>query len=496
MNKLMQQYQQEMFKISAYNLALATVSIDNETIAPKRGAGYRNKRLAFLSGEAYSLQTSPAMFDLLNEMLLSEQIDEQTKKIVSWQLNDLNKIKLIPKDLYVYYDNLCSDSQLNWQKARAENDYSIFKPYLKEVINTAKKILQCRQGKLSGYDIFLDDYETSMDREKYDRFFDLIKEKIVPVINQIGQTEQIDDSFAYQYYPIEKQKILMEKILQYIGFDFDSGLLMESEHPFTDSISRFDTRITTHYYPNNLFSSIFSVIHEAGHANYNYSVRDDLAETYCFNNMTSGMHESQSRLYENYLGRNYHFWDNLFPVVKDLFADQLADIDQNQFVRAMNKSIPSLIRTESDELTYPLHILIRYELEKGIFNDEISVDDLPYLWNKKYREYLNVEVKNDNEGILQDVHWSGGGFGYFPTYALGSGYAAQFVDKMSADIDIEKCLADNQFGLIKAWLKENIGQYGGLNSPTDQMIIATSKPFDPNYYVDYLINKYSKLYNL
>ena len=212
--------------------------------------------------------------------------------------------------------------------------------------------------------------------------------------------------------------------------------------------------------------------------------------------MTSGMHESQSRLYENYLGRNYHFWDNLFPFVKDLFANELAGIDQNQFVRAMNKSIPSLIRTESDELTYPLHILIRYELEKAIFNDEISTDDLDYLWNKKYKEYLNVDVKNDSEGILQDVHWSGGSFGYFPTYALGSGYSAQFMAKMRQDIDVDKCLSNNQFSTIKKWLRDNIGQYGGLNSPQQQMIIATSKPFDPNYYIDYLVDKYSKLYNL
>ena len=351
MKDLLQQYQQQMFKLSSYKLALSTISVDAETIAPKKGAQYRNKRLAFLSGEAYSIETSDEMVDLLSEMLVSEQIDDQTKKIVSWQLNDLNKIKMIPKDLFVYFENLSSDSQFYWKQAKEENDYSIFKPYLKEIINTSKKILQCRKGRLSGYDIFLDDYEVDMNQEKYDIFFNLIKQKIVPLIEKISLQKQIDDSFAYQYFPIEKQRILMDKIMQYIGFDYDSGLLMESEHPFTDSISRYDTRITTHYYTNNLFSSIFSVIHEAGHANYNYSVRDDLAQTYCFDNMTSGMHESQSRLYENYLGRNYHFWDNLFPFVKDLFANELAGIDQNQFVRAMNKSIPSLIRTESDELT-------------------------------------------------------------------------------------------------------------------------------------------------
>ena len=213
MKDLLQQYQQQMFKLSSYKLALSTISVDAETIAPKKGAQYRNKRLAFLSGEAYSIETSDEMVDLLSEMLVSEQIDDQTKKIVGWQLNDLNKIKMIPKDLFVYFENLSSDSQFYWKQAKEENDYSIFKPYLKEIINTSKKILQCRKGRLSGYDIFLDDYEVDMNQEKYDIFFNLIKQKIVPLIEKISLQKQIDDSFAYQYFPIEKQRILMDKIM-------------------------------------------------------------------------------------------------------------------------------------------------------------------------------------------------------------------------------------------------------------------------------------------
>lgn len=496
MNELLKKYQDKMFEISALQLVVGTTNIDNETIAPIKGSSYRNDRLAYLSGELYSMQTSDEFFGLLKDIMESDEVDSQTKKIVSWQFNDLQKTKMIPKDLYVYFEKLCSDSFQLWQKAKRSDDYKIFEPALKELVEVSKKILKCRETNLKGYDIFLDDYEMGMNQEKYDVFFNLLKGKIVPLIKEISSREQIDDSFVYDYYPVEQQRILMDYILDYIGFDREAGVLMESEHPFTDSLSKFDTRITTHYYTNNLMSSIFSVIHEAGHANYNYSIRDDIASTYCFNNMTSGMHESQSRLFENYLGRNYHFWDSLFPKVKDLFPKQLENVDQNAFVRAMNKSIPSLIRTESDELTYPLHILIRYEIEKGLFNDQIRVEDLKDIWNQKYKEYLGVDVVNDTDGILQDVHWSGASFGYFPTYALGSGYAAQFMDSMRKNIDVDNLLSTNQFCKVKDWLRENIGQYGGLNSPNEQMIIATGKEFDANYYVDYLDKKYRELYKI
>ena len=292
------------------------------------------------------------------------------------------------------------------------------------------------------------------------------------------------------------QEILMKKIMEYIDFDFDAGVLMQSEHPFTDSLSKYDTRITTHYYENNLLSSIFSVIHEAGHANYNRQVRDDLSETFVFDNMSSGMHESQSRFYENYLGRNYHFWDKLFPEVKALFPEQLKDIDQEKFVKAVNKAIPSLIRTEADELTYPLHIMIRYEIEKGIFDGTVDLEKLPEIWNQKYHEYLGVEVPDDAHGILQDVHWSDGSFGYFPTYALGSGYGAQFLAAMQKDLDVDKCLSEGKYTVIKDWLRDKIHQYGGLYLPSEQIEMATGEPFNPDYYVNYLVKKYSELYGL
>ena len=496
MNDLLKKYKEKMFEISAMQLAVGTIYLDQDTIAPVKGDAYRNERLAYLSGELYSLTTSDEFYNLLKQLVESDDVDEQTKRIINWQIIDLDKQRCVPKEFYVEMTKNQMESGQAWQKAKQNDDYASFEPYLLKTIEYSKQLLKYREGKLKGYDIFLDDYEPGMTIEKYDAFFEQLKEGIVPLIKKINETQQIDDSFVYKHYPREKQEILMKKILEYIGFDFEAGVLLESEHPFTDSLSKYDNRITTHYYEDNLISSIFSVIHEAGHANYNYSVREDIAETFCFNNMSSGMHESQSRLFENYLGRNPHFWDKLFKDIKELFPEQLEGIDQEKYVKAINKAIPSLVRTEADELTYPLHIVIRYEIEKGIFDGSIDPKNLREVWNQKYKEYLQIDVPNDKEGILQDMHWGSGSFGYFPTYALGSGYAAQFVHAMSKDINIDEALANDQFSKLKDWLREHIHQYGGLYSPLEQIKIATGEDFDPQYYVDYLVNKYTKLYNL
>ena len=228
----------------------------------------------------------------------------------------------------------------------------MFEPYLLKIIDMNKEMLKYRPGELKGYDVYLSDYEPGMTIEKYDRFFDLIREKLVPLIKKVSAASKIDTAFAYQFYPADVQRKMMYKILDYMKFDLESGLMGETEHPFTNSLSKHDNRITTHYYENSLLSSIFSVVHEAGHATYNYQVSDELAETYVFDNMSSGMHESQSRLMENYLARNSAFWDNLYPQMQELFPEQLKDISQQQFINAANAAECSLIRTDADELTW------------------------------------------------------------------------------------------------------------------------------------------------
>ncbi len=243
-------------------------------------------------------------------------------------------------------------------------------------------------------------------------------------------------------------------------------------------------------------SAILSTVHEVGHATYEHDIDPKYDGMILSNGVSSGMHESQSRLFENYLGRTLSFWKANYPILQKYFPKQLEGITVEQYVDAINASTPSLIRTEADELTYPMHILIRYEIEKGLFNGTIPVEKLNETWNKMYKEYLGVDVPNDRDGILQDVHWSDGSFGYFPTYALGSAFSAQFMKAMRKDIDVDELLENNKFDEIIAWLKEHIHQYGCRYTAEEIMLKATGEPFNPDYYLDYLEEKYTKLYNL
>ena len=494
--ELWQKYEEKMFVISAYNYVLGVTGFDIDTISPVKSADYRNERMSYLYGELFSLETDPELIELLEELNKREDLEFEKKQAVKWQLRDLDSFRYIPKELHVEYSQLSMESNQVWKKAKETNDYKLFEPYLVKMIEMNKKLLHYSKTDLTGYDILLDRYEPGMNIQKYDEFFELIKEELVPLIKKITTKKQFDTSFVNLYYPKDEQRKLMRLILEYMNFDFEAGVLAETEHPFMSAINKNDVRVTTHYYENNLMSSIFSVIHEAGHATFNYQVRDDIAQTYCFNSMSSGMHESQSRLMENYIARTSSFWDNLFPKVKELFPQQLEGVDQKEFMEAVNVSQPSLIRTDADELTYPLHILIRYEIEKGLFDGSVDVFDLENVWNDKYEEYLGVRPQKASEGILQDVHWSGGSFGYFPTYALGSGYAAQFMEAMRKDLDVENCLKNNDFQAIKDWLKEHIHQYGGMYLPNEQIRIATGEDFNPKYYTDYLKKKYSKIYEI
>ena len=491
------QYQEWEFKLSAYALALSTIGFDARTIAPSQGNNYRNKRNAFLVGEYFSLLNDPNILEVMKTIMTLDEVDEITKKSVEYRLRDIEKINCIPKDEYVEYDELASASFDAWHEAKHNNDYAKFEPFLQKTIETKMKFLKYRNQDKPLYDLALDDYEMEMTMEEYDQFFSLIKEKLVPLIHEIQhKQDEVNTSFFNQKFDIEKQKVFMKQMMDFIGFDKEWGYLSESEHPFTNMMSLNDVRITTRYIEDNLISSIFSIIHEIGHATYAHQVDSKYEGTYLVDNMTSGMHESQSRLFENYLGRSMAFWDNNYTTLKNLFPEQLKDVTQEMFVRAINASCPSLIRTEADELTYPIHIYIRYEMEKAIMNGSMTLDELNKKWDTLYLENLGIQSPTDTDGILQDVHWSDGSFGYFPTYALGSAYAAQFYHAMQKDIDIDQCLRDNNFKAINNWLKENIHQYGGSLTPKEIMLKATGEPFNPNYYIDYLTNKYKKLYNI
>ncbi len=482
-------------KLKAYDLALSTIYFDHTTIAPKGGVEYRFECLDIIEKAYYEIKTDEHVYEALKR-LNNEELSPIDKRRIKLLLKSFDDTKKIPQDIYLEYRHLQNEAAISWQKAKNTNDYSLFEPYLTKIIEMTKTICRFRNPDIDPYELLLDDYEEGMTIKKYDEFFDFIRTRIIPLIHQIEKkNNEINDDFIHGTFDIAKQRQFNEIIMKYLQFDKSWGYMSEYMHPFTNAFSVNDVRITTFYREDNLLDNIFSVIHEIGHATYEHQM-DLSTQGTILHNVSSGLHESQSRLFENYLGRSYHFWDTLYPQLQNIFTHELKDTDQMMFYKAINKSQCSLIRTMADELTYPVHILIRYEMEKAIFHDEIPLKDLNKTWNKYYEEYLHVRVDSDTNGILQDVHWADGSFGYFPTYALGSAYSAQFMKKMNEDLDVDKLLSEGQIDIINNWLKENIHKYQNNTTPDEIIEKATNESFNPLHYIDYLTDKYSKIYNL
>ncbi len=496
MQEQLKKYQDWLFKVSAYQMALSIIGIDKQTVAPVAGTNYRDERTAFLAGELFSIQTDPEIVKVLEELNADETLDGDTKRAVSLYLKDIQNQLCIPKEEYVAFAELTNISYTKWLEAKTKKDYTIFEPYLKQVIDFKKKLYGYRNNSDSIYNQMLDDFEPGMNEEKYDLFFNALKERLVPLIQKVTQAKQIDDAFLYESYEIDGQKKFMDELLKFLHFDPEWGYQNETEHPFTSWTCENDCRITTKYLENNVISALFSTIHEVGHAYYEHDVDPKYDGMILSDGISSGMHESQSRLCENYLGRTKAFWTVNYPLLQKQFPKQLADHSLDEFIRAVNVSKPSLVRTEADELTYPMHIIIRYEIERGLFNGTISTEGLDQTWANMYEKYLGVRPDNASVGILQDVHWSDGSFGYFPTYAYGSAIGAQIMHVMKKEIDVEALLENNQFDQIIAWLKQNVHRYGVRYSTDEVLLKATGEPFNVNYYLDYLEEKYTKLYKL
>lgn len=494
--EMLKAYQDWVFKMSSYQMALAIIGIDKMTVAPVNGSAYRDERTAFLAGEMFSLETDPKMVEIVKKLKDDPNVDGDTRRAAQVYYQNAVKTLCIPKEEFVAFQQLANESYDKWLEAKTKADYTIFEPYLKKVIEATKKMISYRKSDKSIYDEMLNDFEPNMNQEKYDAFFAAVKERLVPLIKKVTNAKQIDNSFLFREYDIEDQKKFMDHLLKYLHFDPEWGYQNETEHPFTSWTCENDCRTTTKYLKDNVVSAILSTVHEVGHAYYEHNIDPKYDGMILSEGVSSGMHESQSRLCENYLGRTRAFWSYNYPYLQKQFPQQLGGIDLDTFVNAMNVGVPSLVRTEADELTYPMHILIRYEIEKGLFNGTISTDGLDKVWADMYEKYLGVRPANAREGILQDVHWSDGSFGYFPTYALGSAFAAQFMHAMRKDMDVDQALADNRYTDCIQWLKEHIQKYGFRYEADEIMKKATGEEFNVNYYLDYLEDKYTKLYQL
>ncbi|APC92404.1 Thermostable carboxypeptidase 1 [Francisella sp. MA067296] len=470
---------------------------DLETQAPKNSINTTSEVIGFFSEKVYEITNSDELntsLDYLNKNFT--ELGDINKRIVYLTTKQKDKLSKIPKDEYVAYNKLLSQAQNVWTEARNDNDFEKFAPYLDKIIQYQKKYVKRIGYNEHPYDVVLDDYEEGMTVAKLEPFFNSLKEKIVPLLEKIKNAQQVDTSCIDKPYNIGKQKQYSHKIAKQLGFNLDSGVLKESAHPFTLNFNKYDVRMTTRYIENLFTSSLFGTIHETGHAMYEQNIGDNIYDTILGTGVSLGIHESQSRFYENLVGKNKAFWDSNYSELQSLFLENLADTSAEEFYKAINKVSPSLIRVEADELTYSLHILVRFELEKEIFEKDIAIDDLPKLWNDKYQQYLGIIPSDFSNGILQDVHWSAGLFGYFPTYALGSAYASQIFHYMNKEFDVNDTIKHNKLELILNFLTKHIHQFGSLK-PADEIINNICGEYlNAKYYVDYLENKFSKIYEL
>ena len=483
-------------KLTAYNHATAVLYFDGATTAPKGTGPNRAQTLAVLSGEIYRLSTGEETVQLLEYLEAeSAQLSEKENRMVSLMLKGIRQMQKIHFDRYVEHQKLISEADDVWHRAKDENDFEMFRPYLEKIFAFQKEIAAYCAPEKDPYDYWLGEFEEGLSKAKCDEFFSTLRSRIVPLIARIKEKQQVSDKCVNGYFSEEQQAQFSQYLMDVMGLDKNHCGIATTEHPFTTTLgTHSDVRITTKYHTDNLSRSMYSVIHEGGHALYEMGVADEFAFTVLDGGVSMGIHESQSRFYENYIGRSRSFVEYIFPQMQKIFP-QLAEYTAEDVYRAVNMSETGLIRIFADELSYPLHIMVRYELEKRVMAGELEVKDLPAEWNKMYREYLGVEVPNDKDGVLQDSHWSGGSIGYFPSYALGTAYGAQFLKKMKETVDVDKCIREGNLAPINDWNREHIWQYGQLYTP-QQILEKTVGSFDPNVFCDYLEEKFGEIYNL
>ena len=478
---------------------LELIQWDLETKTPVKSKPYLAELVGELSMQEYDLFTSDEFVNLV-EILNKEKnnLSEIEKKEIELSMEEIEKKKKIPADEYEAYAKLTSINQGIWEEAKAKNDFSIVKDNLEKIFNYNKKFAEYRRkDEKNLYDVLLNDYEKGMDIEKLDIFFNELKKEIVPFLKKIQEKKKSLKEENKLNVPVDEdiQMKFAKYLAAYVGFDFEKGLVETSEHPFTLNLNKNDVRLTTNNKRNIPFSTVFSIIHEAGHGIYEQQTADNLIDTLLGSGGSMGLHESQSRFMENIVGRNKAFWKPLYKKAME-FYPFLKNIDFEEFIKQINKIEPELIRTEADELTYSLHIMLRYEIEKMIFAGEVSIDDLPKIWNQKMVEYLGIEPKNDAEGLMQDVHWYCGLVGYFPSYAIGNAYASQIYNTMKKDFDVDRVLENQNLKKITDWLGEKIHKYGRLKDTPEIIKKVTGEELNPKYYIDYLKEKYSKIYQI
>ncbi len=473
---------------------------DQETYMPPGAFEDRAYESATLSGIAHEKLTSKTMGRYVKELNApgaQETLTPEQKANIREITKLYERETKIPVRLVKEIARVKSLGTEAWIKAREKSDFNVFRPWLEKMIALKKEVAEAIGYEDKPYDALLDEYEPYAKVKDIDPVFSELKKSVVPIVKAINEHKsKIDDNLISQKFDVEKQKEFGLQIIKDMGFDLERGRMDVSAHPFTSGSYR-DVRLTTRYNEDYMKTSLFGMIHEAGHGIYEQGYNPEHYRTPMADSISLGYHESQSRLWENIVGRSLSFWKYYYPKLQKTFPVQLKNCSLEDFYKAINVVRPSLIRVEADEVTYNHHILLRYELEIGIFDDRISVKELPGLWNQKMEDYLGITPDSDAVGVLQDIHWSQGYFGYFPTYTLGNLYGAQLFNQAKKNIEnLEDAISKGKFSILKQWLNSNVHQYGKLYSAKELIKKVTGEYLNSNYFVNYIKTKFGDLYGV
>ncbi|MBE0696758.1 MAG: carboxypeptidase M32 [Anaerolineaceae bacterium] len=472
---------------------------DQRTMMPAKGSPARAEQLATLSRVIYEKSTSAELGNLLDDLRAYEEsqpYESDEASLIRVTRRDFEKLRRVPADLRVEMTRTGALASQTWIEARKQSNFSIFLPLLEKTLELKQRYIECFAPYDEAYDVLLDDFEPGMKTSQVKAIFDDLKRDLVPLISAVAaRKDAVSDACVHGRFPIDKQNAFILTILDRFGFKSDSWRLDPTVHPFASNSSPSDIRITTRYYDNFLNPALFGSMHECGHGLYENGVSESLYRTPLARGASLGLHESQSRMWENLVGRSRSFWRFFYPQLQAAFPEAFSKVEMETFYRAINKIQPSFIRVEADEATYNLHIILRFEIEQEIISGKLNLRDLPEVWNAKMKELLGVDVADDAKGVLQDIHWSGGQLGYFPTYSLGNIISCQIWEKaLEAMPDLYTQFEQGEFMALREWLRENLHRHGRKFSPQETIKMITGGPIQVGPYMRYLNGKAQDIY--
>ncbi len=490
-------YRSHLNEMNLLTSALALLSWDQETHMPSRGIAVRSEVTGQFAKRLFELSIAPDLGRAIEVLGDDDTLSEAERASVRDVGKQYRRQKAIPPELIEEFAKARSQSQAAWADARKRSDFSVFEPFLVKMVDYARRFADYYGYEEHPYDALIDDYEPGMTVRQLTAIIESLREQLVPFIERLGVEGTPPDASAIEgAFPLDGQRELSRRALELIGYDFEAGAFDEVAHPFTTAIGFDDVRVTNRFLENQVTSGLFGALHEGGHALYNQGMPKELYDLRLNGGSSNGIHESQSRMIENLLGRSRPFWKLFQPILADIFP-ALRNANAEALYRAVNVVAPSTIRVEADEVTYNLHIMLRAELETGLIGGEIDVASLPQRWNDAMERYLGVTPPDDAEGVLQDVHWSVGYFGYFPSYMLGNLYASQMMTRIRQDLsDLDAHIESGDVAVLVGWLRENVHQHGAIYRPDDLIQRLTGEPLNAEYFVRYIEAKFGEIYQL